>query len=482
MSIFRLIPSESESSGPEVPSSNDLGKAILLHNAHWFTHVRWIVVATFALVGFAGYAAPGLFRAVGLEPPRAWLLQLTGTVAAVNLLFSILARQLTEESPLIVLRSQLWLQILADLLAVTVLVHNVGSVDTFIAFTYLFHIVLACIFFSLKDSFLVTTLATGMYLACVAVEISGYGNAARIFVDTPAVHQITPRTAILMASSAVIVWFVVWYFAATLSQAVRSRDAKLLAANAQLVQADEQQNRMVLRTVHDLKAPFTGIESNIQLMRVEYWDQISEPVREIVGRIAVRAQTLRKRIRDILLLGDLKSGRARPEQAVRVDMRAMLEEVVEPLTEKAESRHVGLDRRSVLPVVVVTQKKRLAILISNLLDNAISYSREGGTVEVATVREPETICLRISDHGIGIEDDVLPHIFDEYYRSPEAAAFNKSSTGLGLAIVKEVAQQLALLITVISAHGKGTTFEIRIPQKEKNNEVGEQKHDNDQNC
>ena len=481
MSTFRLISSETERGGPGVPPSDGLGRAILLRNAHWFTHVRWTVVATFALVGLAAHAAPGLFRSAGIYPPRVWPLQLAGAVAAANVLLSLLARQLRDDSPPIALRSHLGLQILTDLLAVTVLVHKVGSINTFIPFTYLFHIVLACIFFSRRDSFLVTVIATGMYLTCVTIEISGFGSEAQVFLDVSPAHQATSRTAILMASSAVFVWFVVWYFAATLSHAVRGRDAELQAANARLVQADAEKNQMVLRTVHDLKAPFSGIETNIQRLREECRDQTSESVREIVGRIEVRAQTLRKRIRDILVLGDLRSGRVRPERPSRVDLQALLEEVVEPLTEKAETRRVRLDL-AVPTLTVSTQRERLQTLVSNIVANAISYSREGGTVEVSAVREAAGVCLRVSDHGIGIDPDALPHIFEEYYRAPDAAAFNRSSTGLGLAIVKEVAQQLGLRIAVTSEHGRGTTFEVRIPQSEKKAEEGSVSHGDNQSC
>ena len=472
MSTFELMHSESSGRGPGVPSGEGLGQVMLLKNAHWFTQIRWLVIATFVFVGLAGRLAPGAFRALGILPPGAWLLQLAAAAAVFNAAFAVLAHRLKDDSPLPVLRGHLWLQILADLLAVTVLVHRVGSVDTFIAFTYLFHIVLACIFFSRRESLMVTVVAAGMYLACVVLEISAFGHGARIFLDVSPVNRASPRTAVLMASSAVIVWFVVWYFAATLSQAVRHRDAELLSANARLVQADAEKNRMVLRTVHDLKAPFTGIESNIQILQLKHWDDTSEPVRAILGRIAARAQSLRDRIRDILTLGDLRSGRARPEAPARVDLRALIESVVEPLAEKALSLRLRLDIDAVLPVEVVTQKGRLAVLISNIIDNAVSYSRAGGTVVVSTVRAARAVRIRVADSGIGIADADLPHVFDEYYRSREAAAFNKTSTGLGLAIVKEVAQQLGVSVLVTSEHGAGTTFEVRIPAGETKQQKG----------
>jgi len=73
--------------------------------------------------------------------------------------------------------------------------------------------------------------------------------------------------------------------------------------------------------------------------------------------------------------------------------------------------------------------KQLGILFSNLVANAIFYSKEGGSVEVSARRNTGGIRVSISDHGIGIKAEALPHIFDEYYRAKEAARFDKLSTG-----------------------------------------------------
>lgn len=471
MNTFELTPAQTDRSAPDVPPSDGLGRKILLHNAHWFTRVRWIVVATFVLVGLAGHVAPSLLTAVGVQPPGAWPWALAAVATAANLLFCALVRRLGESSSPAAFRRHLWLQIMGDLLVVSAVVHIVGSVGTFIAFTYLFHIVLSCIFFSRRDSFRVTVVATCMYMACVLADIYGYGGQTQVFVDVVPAPLASPRVALLMAGSAVFVWFVVWYFAATLSQSVRLRDAALLAANRQLIEADEAQNRMVLRTVHDLKAPFAGIENNIQLLHVVHWDQTPEPVREIVERIAVRSRTLRERIRDILALGDLRSGRARPGSPVAIDLRALLNSIAEELSGKARGRGIALDVVSP-ELSVISQQKRLSILLTNIISNAISYSQEGGSVEVRAARERDGVCVCVTDHGIGIEPDALPHIFEEYYRTPQAAAFNRASTGLGLAIVKEIAGQLGLRIQVSSEHGQGTTFKVWIPHVQEDTQTG----------
>ena len=221
--------------------------------------------------------------------------------------------------------------------------------------------------------------------------------------------------------------------------------------------------RQVLLTTHDLKAPFAGIESNIEVLKYQFWDEVSEPVRTIINRIDLRSQTLRERIRDILILGDLKTQVLMPAQFVPIDLKSVMEDVLDDLGEKAKARGISLDIQ-VPSTTVLGNMKEYAILFSNLLANAIFYSHEGGKVEVSYKNNSDGVILSVSDHGIGIRDEALLHIFEEYFRTREAAKFNRSSTGLGLAIVREIARNFGLKIRVTSEMGKGTTFEVTFPK------------------
>ena len=145
-----------------------------------------------------------------------------------------------------------------------------------------------------------------------------------------------------------------------------------------------------------------------------------------------------------------------------VELKKCVDEVVEELTEKAESRDIRL-KIQVPGITVLSNAEQLAILCSNLVSNAIFYSHEGEEVAVAARLEDGNVCLSVSDRGIGIKEEALPHIFEEYYRTKEAARFNRTSTGLGLSIVREIAQNLNLKIRVDSGLGEGTTFKVYIP-------------------
>jgi two-component system phosphate regulon sensor histidine kinase PhoR len=112
---------------------------------------------------------------------------------------------------------------------------------------------------------------------------------------------------------------------------------------------------------------------------------------------------------------------------------------------------------------VVGDREQLAILLANLVSNAIAYSEEGSQIEVGCGCDEQAMRLSVRDHGIGIREDALPHIFEEYYRTNEASRFNRLSTGLGLAIVREIADRFGFTIRVTSEIGKGTEFQVSIP-------------------
>jgi signal transduction histidine kinase len=146
-------------------------------------------------------------------------------------------------------------------------------------------------------------------------------------------------------------------------------------------------------------------------------------------------------------------------QSEAVDLKKIMDAVIEDLDEKAKARKVTL-RVSVPSVLVQGNMEPLGILFSNLVANAIFYSYEGGTVDVSTKQTGKRIVVSVVDHGIGIREDAIPHIFDEYYRTKEASKFNKMSTGLGLSMVKEITRHLGLGVSVTSEQGKGTTFVV----------------------
>lgn len=467
METFERNPLSSDPGKSNVPQQQSFCDAVLLFNAHWFIRVRWIIVIIFVCAGLFSYLASDLIRSMGFVPAMRWPYVFAVILSAANLLFLHMGNKLSDESSHLAVEVHVWLQILFDLMMVTVLVYIVGSVDTYIPFTYLFHIILACIFLSPTQSFAVTLVSAALYSLCVAIDVSGAwpGTGGILVVRLLNYHQNT-IISIIYAASAILVWFVVWFFVSTLSGALAERDRQLREANKQLTEMSKEKRQQVLRTTHDLKAPFSGIESNIQVLRLKHWDEITESVRKLINRIHIRAQTLSERIRDILILGDLESIKAAATRIEPVDLQSILRKVLDSLVERAKARNITIDLECA-PIIVLSNQKRLVMLFSNILANAVFYSHENSRISIMVQEYENEIHVRISDQGIGISPEALPHIFEEYYHSKEGAQFNKLSTGLGLAIVGKIADNLKLRIKVESEQNKGTVFTVSIPKNRK---------------
>lgn len=463
MGTFELVSLVRDSRTPEPPQKAELGSALLLQNARWFMEVRWSVIGVFTAAGLVAALFPGSFWALGLVVTYAYFWALAAGLIAANVAFLFVVRGFPQDAPRRSVKALLWCQIAVDLVMVTLLVHLIGSTRTFIPFVYLFHITLACIFFPRKESFLVTLGAAILYLLAVLGELAGVWPSMGILGEEAIIPPIRSSLALFSAGSAVFIWWVVWYLVSTLSEAVRRRDLRLSDANEQLKRVDQEMNRQMLMTVHELKVPFAGIESNIETLKVQHWAMIPPAAGAILERIDLQAQLLSERINEILFLGNLKSRDMSQESRSPVDVASLIDTVLKNVEQKAQERRIQFESR--VPSIVVSGNiEQLTVLFTNLVSNAVLYSSEGGMVEISVREEKDDVHVLVADHGIGVRDDALPHIFDEFYRTKEGARFNRMSTGLGLAIVKEIARHFGLRIRVTSEQEKGTTFDVAIPK------------------
>jgi two-component system sensor histidine kinase VicK len=113
---------------------------------------------------------------------------------------------------------------------------------------------------------------------------------------------------------------------------------------------------------------------------------------------------------------------------------------------------------------VLGDRDRLRQALQNLADNGIKYSKpEGGEVIFSVQEEGGRLCVRVSDEGVGISTEDLPHIFEVAYRAPDPRSFRRQGSGLGLAIVKRIVEQHGGTVRVQSRVGEGTTVMVELP-------------------
>ena len=218
-----------------------------------------------------------------------------------------------------------------------------------------------------------------------------------------------------------------------------------------LDQAFKSQKHFVADASHELRSPLTVIRGNLDLLKRNLNpDDRAECLRAIESETA----RMTKIVTDLLLLAEVESSQSGPQGTVALK-DILLGEVMrtEPLIGR---RKIVVARAEDISIKGDTHKLRQ--LVGNLVDNAIKYTPDGGTVTVSVFRDSEWARLQVADTGIGIAPEDLPHIFDRFYRVDKARSRASGGTGLGLAIVKAIAEQHGGKVTVSSEPGEGSTF------------------------
>lgn len=448
----------------EPRSSAALPEKFLIRNARWFCTLRWVVVSVLALY-WVVTAPLGLTTILGLREDTRWSITVASILALGNLAFIAHIHWLTRVRASDHAALSLWSQIAFDVLVLTAVVHCVGSLDTCIPFAYVFHITLACIFFSQTQSLWVTALACVLYATCVALEETGLLPARSIYLDTALRSSVrgAPKLMTINVASTIGVYMVVWYLVSRLSAMVRERDHELARTNHRLVQMQEEKARHMLRTTHQLKAPFAAIHANAQLLLKGHCGVMSDDALEVVTRISQRCRRLASEIQEMLQLANLRSPTEAEQAPQELDVAGSLKWCIGQVRQVADEHEIAIEE-DIQPALTIGVEDHLKMLLVNLLANAVTYSHDGGAVEVqcACGSNGEPL-VTIQDHGIGISGEKLPRIFDEYYRTNDAVQHNRESTGLGLAIVRYAAHALGAQLRVASAPSVGTRFTLRFP-------------------
>jgi two-component system OmpR family sensor kinase len=215
----------------------------------------------------------------------------------------------------------------------------------------------------------------------------------------------------------------------------------------------QSQRYFVADASHELRGPLTVIRGNLDLLN----RNISEADRE-ESLAAIESESVRmSRIIDgLLLLAEVESGHmAEPQQ---VSLKSLLAEEAARARGMAGARKIVIERQEDLTVTGDTE--RLRRLVANLLDNAVKYTAGDGVIALSLARDGAFARLDVTDNGIGIPAEDLPHVFDRFYRVDRARSRASGGTGLGLAIVKGIAEQYSGRVTVASQPGKGTSFTV----------------------
>jgi len=241
-------------------------------------------------------------------------------------------------------------------------------------------------------------------------------------------------------------------------------EARSLAASfnemVQQVRSGQQAMRdFVANVSHELKTPLTSIQGFAQAIL----DGTAADPQHAGGVIYDEAARLARLVEELLDLAKLDTGQAGFDRRP-VDLPAILAAIVERLGLKAQQRGIVLENRASSLPMLIGDGDRLAQVFTNLIDNALKHTPQGGVVKLGSELEPAWITIHVDDGGPGIPPNELSRIFERFYQLDKArSGSGPRGVGLGLAISREIVQAHGGTITAASAVGQGSRFSVRLP-------------------
>ena len=224
---------------------------------------------------------------------------------------------------------------------------------------------------------------------------------------------------------------------------------------------DQMKSQLLSTVSHELRTPLASIKGfATTLLRDDVeWDDLSR--REFLSIIDEESDRLTELIGNLLDMAQIEAGTLRVE-AEHTDLRRI---ILETVTEFRMMTHVHQIEATLPPVLpaVMADPRRARQILRNLVENAIKYSPEGGSIVVSTQVRNGEIQTSVADQGIGIEEQLLEHIFDRFYQVDNASTRKVGGSGLGLSICKAIVEAHNGRIWVESQPGAGSTFHFTLP-------------------
>jgi len=228
----------------------------------------------------------------------------------------------------------------------------------------------------------------------------------------------------------------------------------------ELGRTEELRRSMVADVAHELRTPLSNIRGLVEALR----DGVVEADSKTLASIHEEVMLLTRLVEDLQELSLVEAGQVKLD-IQELDLSAVVQSAVAAVSARAETKGVRLQSELPSSIVVSGDGERLAEVLHNLLDNAINYTPEGGSVGIALEGKEQEAEIRVADTGVGIPPEELPHIFERFYRVDKSRSRATGGSGLGLTIAKRLVEAHGGTLRVESEAGKGSTFVVVLPRK-----------------
>lgn len=248
-----------------------------------------------------------------------------------------------------------------------------------------------------------------------------------------------------------------------LLQEQEMRIAREQAARAQAEADVRLRDAFLNATAHELRTPVTSMFGYAELLqrRFDRGEFTPERVQKPIHVINTQAQRLKRLTTMLLDLSQLDHHKAVLEVSP-IDLGQSIERVAQEIQLLTEQHTIALELPAA-PLIVEADELRLEQVLYNLIQNAVKYSPQDGTITVVARQEGQQAVIMVIDQGVGIPPEDVPHVFERFYRATNISSAHQSGLGLGLHLVKEMVELHGGSVDVQSVLGQGSRFRVALP-------------------
>jgi len=431
-----------------------------VHFTKWFIRIRWMAIG---ILITATYVVKYILD-VSIKDRSIFIL--SAILLFLNILHMLILHEIKNSGGTRVIqkiKGEIHFQIITDLIILTLILHYSGGIENPIIIFYFFHMIIASSIFSNLQSYVYAIFT--MLLAASLAILECYSIIPHYPLEGFVSHDLYKNlfyvfgTGIIFTCTSVLIVF--------LSHMIIFRSIKTeetyVRTNFELENKDKMKNEYVLRVTHDIKGHVAAILSCIDVIRSKVAGPLTVTQEEFANRAYERTELLSGFIKNLLNLTRKRLNH--DSEFEEFNLKEVINKVVSSVHILLKDKSIDFNAYVDKSIPQITGNPyTIEELYSNLLLNAIKYTPQGGKIELIVKNQTDHIVSQVSDSGIGIPEDEISKVFDEFYRAANVPKDIKSGSGLGLSIAKQIIESHNGKIWVNSELGVWTKVTFILPK------------------
>ena len=345
------------------------------------------------------------------------------------------------------------IQMILDLIALTLIVYFSGSLETPLYMLYIFHMIIGSLILPVRVIFVI---ASGMILIFSSiVMLEFFGIIPHYHIKEIYSAENVHNVRFILSSLGIFIFTIYTSVGITsrIAKRLYKREQQLKETLEELNNAEEAKQKYIMAVVHEIKSPIVAAQSIIEMVKQGYVGDVSNKIEEKLIRTIVRTEEALALINNILRISKLKLlGEVTFE---KVDVLNSINLVTDKKSESIQSKNIQYEIKDLRKEKddIDSDPMLIELVFSNVIGNAVKYTPENGKILIELMNENGFLQTIISDSGIGIPQNEIEKIFQQFYRATNLPSKKYEGSGLGLSLVKEIVER---------SNGK---IEIKSPSK-----------------